>query len=116
MEYLIKTTAIGGMTKEQFFSFCKENDSMRFERTHAGDILVMEPTGLETERFNVSIVSHLYAWNVQAKLGHVFGNNGGFTLANKAIRCPDAAFITNERYNRLPESDRKSSRTFVLIL
>jgi len=107
MEYLIRTNAIGGMTEDQFFRFCEENDSIQFERTHAGDIVVTEPTGLETERFNVSITSYLFAWNLKTRSGHVFGNNGGFTLPNSAVRCPDVAFITNEKYARIPVRDRK---------
>lgn len=47
------------MTDDQFFRFCPENDSIRFERDSAGDIILMEPTGSETERFNVNIITEL---------------------------------------------------------
>lgn len=32
MEYLIKTKSIGGMTEEQFFQFCQENDSINLKK------------------------------------------------------------------------------------
>lgn len=52
MEYLIKTNSIGGLTEEQFFQFCQENDSIQFERNADGEIIIMAPTGSDTERFN----------------------------------------------------------------
>lgn len=107
MEYLIKTSSIGGMTEEQFFQFCQENDSIHFERNAMGDIIVMEPTGSYTDWFNIGIATDLNIWNRKAKLGYVFGNNAGFTLPNKAVRSPDVAFITRSRYEALPLSDRK---------
>lgn len=48
MEYLIKTKSIGGMTEEQFFQFCQENDSINFERNANGEIIIMAPTGTST--------------------------------------------------------------------
>ncbi len=45
MEYLIRTNSIGGMTEEQFFQFCQENDSINFERNGMGEIILMESTG-----------------------------------------------------------------------
>lgn len=107
MEYLIKTQSIGGMTEEQFFHFCQENDSIRFERNEIGDIIVIEPTGSETDLFNVDLITDLSNWNRQTRAGYVFGNNAGFTLPNKAVRSPDAAFIDRSRYESLPDSDRK---------
>jgi Uma2 family endonuclease len=107
MEYLIKTKSIGGMTEEQFFQFCQENDSIHLERNACGDIIVMEPTGSETGRHTLSIGTELSLWNRKAKLGVVFDSNTGFTLPNNAVRSPDAAFIFRSRYNALPETDRK---------
>lgn len=107
MEYLIKTKSIGGMTEEQFFRFCQENENIHFERNAVGDIILMEPTGSETERFNFNVALELGNWNRKSDLGYVFGNNGGFTLPNKAVRSPDAAFIAKSRYDALPQYDRR---------
>ena len=107
MEYLIKTRSIGGMTEEQFFRFCQENDSIHFERNAMGDIVVMEPTGSETDLLNVNVVTDLANWNRQTGSGYVFGSNAGFTLPNKAVRSPDGAFIGRLRYEALPHDDRK---------
>jgi Uma2 family endonuclease len=72
MEYLIKTKSIGGMTEEQFFQFCQENDSIKFEKNANGEIIIMAPTGSETDKYNTEISSDLVIWNRQSKAGYVF--------------------------------------------
>jgi Uma2 family endonuclease len=106
MEYLIKTRSIGGMTEEQFFRFCQENDSIPFERNAAGDIILMEPTGTRTGWHNVNIATELTIWNRQSGLGLVFDSNTGFTLPNLAVRSPDVAFITKERWQQIDPDDQ----------
>ena len=107
MEYLIKTKSIGGMTEEQFFHFCQENDSIHFERNANGDIVIMEPTGSYTGWFNMNIGADLTNWNRRSGHGFVFDSNTGFTLPNGAVRSPDASFITRERWEKLPRDDRE---------
>lgn len=107
MEYLIRTNSIGGMTEEQFFQFCQENDSINFERNGMGDIILMEPTGSKTGWFNINIGTDLTIWNRETKLGFVFDSNSGFTLPNGAVRSPDASFIKKESWEKISEEDQK---------
>lgn len=107
MEYLIKTKSIGGMTEEQFFQFCQENDSINFERNANGEIIIMAPTGSSTGWFNINISTDLTNWVRKTKLGYVFDSNAGFTLPNNAVRSPDAAFIKKEEWLKVDPSDRE---------
>lgn len=107
MEYLIKTKSIGGMTEEQFFQFCQENDSINFERNANGEIIIMAPTGSSTGWFNINISTDLTNWVRKTKLGYVFDSNTGFTLPNNAVRSPDAAFIKKEEWLKVDPSDRE---------
>ncbi len=107
MEYLIKTNSIGGMTEEQFFQFCQENDSISFERNEKGDIILMEPTGSKTGWFNINIGTDLTNWNRQTMLGFVFDSSAGFTLPNQAVRAADASFIKKERWEKISKEDQK---------
>lgn len=104
---MIKTKSIGGMTEEQFFQFCQENESINFERNANGEIIIMAPTGSDIDVFNLEIASDLVLWNRKTKLGYIFGNNAGFTLPNNAVRSPDAAFIKKEEWQKVALSDRK---------
>jgi Uma2 family endonuclease len=106
MEYLLKTKSIGGLTEEQFFQLCQENDAIKLERDADGMIIIQEPTGSYTGLYNLGLTAQLYIWNSSRKLGVTFDSNTGFTLPNKAVRSPDGAFITTERWEALPKSDR----------
>ncbi len=109
MEYpvKIKTKSIGGMTEEQFFKFCQENNMLKMERNATGEIIIMAPTGSETGSLNMGISGELYLWNKEHKLGYSFDSNTGFTLSNGAIRSPDTPYITKERWENLSKNDLK---------
>lgn len=107
MEYVIKTNSIGGMTEEQFYDFCQENDSLKLERNVNGEIIIMPPTGSESSFFNAALIGEVSFWNKRKKLGYVFDSNGGFTLPNHAVRSPDVSFIKKERWKHISPEDRK---------
>lgn len=95
------------MSPEAFYEFCRLNDELRIERDAHGQIEIMPPTNSETGEFNASLTGELYAWNRQTKLGHTFDSSTGFTLPNGAERSPDVAWISKERWEKLPVNDRK---------
>ncbi len=107
MMYEIKTAALGSISEDEFYYFCQENDSLNLERNPNGNFVVNEPSGVETDGYNMDIVFELKLWNRKTHAGQVLGNNAGFTLPNKAVRSPDAAFIQIDRWNRIPARDRK---------
>lgn len=49
---IIKGKIFEGMTSEQFFHFCQENDELDFERDEKGNIIFMPPTGIKTGKIN----------------------------------------------------------------
>jgi Uma2 family endonuclease len=96
------------LSDEQFFQMCQKNRDYQFERTASGEILIMAPSGSETDRRNVKITTQLEIWNEQKHLGEVFGQSAGFKLPNGADRSPDASWVKAERWNALtPEQQEK---------
>src|SRR5688572_16973592 len=79
MEFFIKTDSIGGLTEDQFFHFCQENETLRIERNSKGEIIIMAPRGSETGWFNLGVASSLYNWNQASAAGYVFDSSTGFT-------------------------------------
>ena len=67
----------------------------------------MPPTGSETDERNFNLVGQLWVWTKQDGTGVGFGSSGGFTLANGAVRSPDAAWIKRDRWEAIPEELRK---------
>ena len=95
------------MTEEEFFLFCQEMRGFHIERDTEGTILIMETTGSETGSFNADITTEVTLWNRQTQKGKTFDSSTGFTLPNKAVRSPDAAWIAIERWKALSPEDRK---------
>ncbi|MEH2059795.1 MAG: Uma2 family endonuclease [Nostoc sp.] len=95
------------LTDDQFYEFCQLNGDFRIERNAAGELVIMPPTGSETDERNFNLVGQLWVWTKQDATGVGFGSSGGFTLPNGAVRSPDAAWIKRDRWEAIPEELRK---------
>lgn len=95
------------MTDDQFFDFCKLNRDFRIERNQFGDLLIMSPTGSETDERNFNLIVQLGIWTKKDGTGVGFGSSGGFTLPNGAVPSPDAAWIKKEKWEAIPTEQRK---------
>jgi Uma2 family endonuclease len=96
------------MTDDQLYEFCQINKDIRIERNATGEIVIMSPTGLETDQRNFDIITQLGIWTKQDGTGVGFGSSAGFTLPNGALRSPDAAWIKKTRWSAiLPEQRKK---------
>ncbi len=97
---------VAGFSDDEFYRFCLDNPELKFERTTKGQIIVMPNTGGKTGIINAEIVFQLKSWNKKNQLGKVFDSSTAFVLPNKAVRSPDAAWISLERWNRLTEEQK----------
>lgn len=67
------------ISDDQFYEFCQINRDFRIERNAAGELLIMSPTGAETDERNFNLIGQLWAWTQQDGTGVGFGSSGGFT-------------------------------------
>ncbi|MFN6568373.1 Uma2 family endonuclease [Dendronalium sp. ChiSLP03b] len=95
------------MTDDQFYEFCQLNRDFRIERNAAGELVIMPPTGSETDQRNFDVIVQLGIWTKQDGTGVGFGSSGGFNLPNSAVRSPDAAWIKRTRWEAIPSELRK---------
>ncbi|MDB9535767.1 Uma2 family endonuclease [Dolichospermum planctonicum CS-1226] len=96
------------LTDEEFFQLCQNNRDLRFERTAAGELIIMPPTGSDTGNRNFDIAVELGIWNKQTKLGKGFDSSTGFKLSNGKDVSPDVAWIKKERWDSLtPQQQNK---------
>ena len=108
MEILtLNTEAIKGFTDEQFFQFCVQNRDVRIERDRNKQIFIMPPTYSITGDRNAEIIFQLKLWNHKDNKGIVFDSSAGFTLPDGAMRSPDTAWISKERWEKASENDKK---------
>jgi Uma2 family endonuclease len=68
-----------------------------------GDILVMSPSGYESEEVGTEFARLLGNWVRPRKLGRVTGSSAGFRLPNTDLRAPDVSFVRAERLKRSTE-------------
>ncbi len=95
------------VTNEQFLGFVATNPELRLERTATGEMIAMLPTGAEGGHYNAELIGDFVVWNRRQPLGKVFDALSGFRLSNGAIRSPDVAWVTRERWERLTPEERK---------
>ncbi|WP_353260250.1 Uma2 family endonuclease [Prochlorothrix hollandica] len=95
------------LSDRTFEELCHHNPTLRLERTAQGDLIAMTPAGSETGSRNADLLGQLWYWNHQTKRGIVFDSSAGFTLPNRAIRSPDAAWIEKSRWAAIPLEQRQ---------
>jgi Uma2 family endonuclease len=104
----IRIPDLPSMDNDRLYNFCIYNPELKIERTHKGELLIMAPTGGETGNRNSKITKKLALYEDKYPSGLSFDSSTGFLLPNKAIRSPDASWISNERWDSLsPEQKRK---------
>jgi len=99
--------SIGEINDDRFLDLCKKNPDSRIERSDKGEIIIMPPTGGETGRRNSNLLSIVWNWNREKKLGIIFDSSTAFALPKGGIRSPDVGFVSNEKWNSLSKNDKR---------
>lgn len=94
------------MDDRAFYDFCRKNDHLTFERSADGTIVAMPNTGGETGNRNSKITSRLDIWS-ETYGGLIFDSSTAFKLPNGATRSPDAAWISDARWNKLTPDEQE---------
>lgn len=95
------------LTDAQFYTLCRANPEVKFERNADGKVVIMSPTGGETGNRNLELGIDLGLWNRQTQLGVCFDSSTCFKLPNGAQRSPDLAWIQAERWQALSLGQRE---------
>ena len=95
------------LTDDQFLRLCSDNRDFRIEMTAQGELIVMPPPGCKTGKRSSKINQRLANWTEEDGTGVCFNADTGFTLPNGAKRGPDAAWISHERWNQIPEEQQE---------
>ena len=94
------------MSDEELIAFSRRNKPYRIERNPAGELEIMSPTGADGSHWEAVVISELHLW-ARDHGGVSFNSNGGFTLPDGSVRSPDAAWVSDARWNILSREDRR---------
>jgi Uma2 family endonuclease len=95
------------VTHEQFWELCMEYPYLRLELTSSGELIVMPPTGIVTNKRNFDLIAQFAVWSKKDGTGIGFATDTGYTLPNGAIRAPDASWMRREKYESLSKDDKE---------
>ncbi len=96
------------LSENQFYTLCRQNPDVKFERTSNGELIIMPPTGEETGRKNAELIADFIFWNRKTGLGVVFDSSTCFRLPQGSDRSPDISWVKKERWEALtPEEKEK---------
>jgi Uma2 family endonuclease len=103
----LEIPSLKDMTDDEFFNFCAQNKKTRIERDENYQIYIMPPVGNNSSAQNSVLNLELGLWNKRHKKGVVFDSSAGFFLPDQSMKSPDAAWISNERWMKIPEEEKK---------
>jgi Uma2 family endonuclease len=103
------------LTDDAFYELCRANPEVKLERTARGELVVMSLTGGEMGDRNRRITQRLGNWTDEDSTGLSFDSSACFRLPNSAerpsyrgaIRSPNAAWVSLERWHALTPEQRQ---------
>lgn len=95
------------LSDEQFYHLCQANPHWQLEKSKEGELLIMPPVGGISGNREADLLLELGIWNRQTGLGKVFSSSTLFYLPNGGVRSPDAAWISNERWQGLSREEQE---------
>ncbi len=102
---VLRLSPVIQFTEEQFADFCELNSDLRIERTATGELEIMSPTKGYTGSKELKAATQLEIWASRHRGGMAFGPTAGFTLPNRAMRSPDASWVSLSRLSQLTPED-----------
>ena len=91
----------------RFIEFCEANDDYDMEINEAGELVILPMTGFRGNRREHYLNTFVGNWEI-VNGGVSVSQSSRFRLASGAIRGPDAAWITQERYDAATEHERET--------
>ena len=86
----------------RFIEFCEQNNLYEMEVNAAGELLILPMTGYKGNKQELYMSTVLTNWELMNG-GSASSQTVRFRLPSGEIRGPDAAWITQERFDALPE-------------
>ncbi len=102
------TLCLPRLTPDELWTFCRDNADLRIEQKATGEMVIMAPADSFSDSVNLSISARLWIWNKAGAVpGLTFGPSAGFTLLSGAVLSPDAAWMSQARWDGIPDNQKR---------
>ncbi len=91
----------------RFIEFCVANDDYEMEINEAGELVILPMVGFRGNRQETELNAEMTIFR-RAHGGVNVSQTSRFRLATGALRGPDAAWVTQERYDAITEQERET--------
>lgn len=95
------------LTEEQFEELCRNNRDLKFEVSSKGELIIVAPTSPESGWRNIKLSSKVEIWSEEDGSGIAFDSSTLFNFPNGAKRSPDVSWMTKEKWEAVPPSERR---------
>jgi Uma2 family endonuclease len=92
------------MSREEFIALSDRYPEWQMEREGNGKIIIMTPVKKGSGKRESIVLIYVGMWVFQNKEGEVFSPSTGIELPDGSIRCPDCAWVSDERLAALPDA------------
>ncbi|MFD1468745.1 Uma2 family endonuclease [Hymenobacter caeli] len=103
---VLRGALIAGLSDDEFFQFCQENDLVRIERTADHEISIMPPVGGDSSATNGDVYFQLALWSRRYG-GRSFESSVGFYLSEGIVLSPDVSWVPAATWARLTAQQRR---------
>ena len=95
------------LSDEELMAFSEAKKPCRVEQLATGEIVVMTPSGFDTNRREAFVIRELSFWADEDGRGEAFASNAGFRLPDGSVLSPDAGWVDSSRLAALTGADRE---------
>jgi Uma2 family endonuclease len=95
------------LTDEDIMDLSARNPGLQIEQAPSGELILTPPASPDTGRREVKLLSQLDRWATEQGQGIVFSPSSGFRLPDGSLRCPDASWVSRERWSALSPTQQK---------
>ncbi len=92
------------MSREAFIALSDRFPEWQMEREKSGKTIIMTPVKKGSGKNEITVAGYLFIWYLKHRKGEVFSPSTGIELPDGSIRCPDCAWVSDERLAELPDS------------
>lgn len=107
MNFSLDLSPVVKLTPLEFEKICHRNPDISLELAPDGRLVIVPPAGSDGARRNSKLSAQIDRW-AESYGGEVFDSSCGLTLPNRAVRSPDATWMSSDKWAALTPKQQES--------